>query len=339
MTDKKTYLIIDTSNMLHRAWHVTSGDVWTRVGLTIHIMLNSIRKSWIKFDADHVIFCIDGRSWRRSIYEPYKANRAVTLSKKSPQEQEEDQILFAGINNFIDFIDTRTNCTVLRNEICEADDLIARFIQTHTEDKHIIVSGDTDFIQLVDDNTCIYDGVKEIIIKKDGVYNERDKKMHFTVKSDTKIKVGKAIKKGEEETYDPEWIEWALFLKFVRGDSSDNIFSAYPRAKVTLIRKAFEDRHEQGYEWNNFMNHRWRDHNENDQRVKFCYKRNQELIDLTKQPDEIKQVMDETLAESLIDKDNKKIGLQFLKFAGKYELVRIAENPTDYTAFLGAKYS
>lgn len=339
MADKKTYLIIDTSNMLHRAWHVTSGDVWTRVGLTIHIMLNSIRKSWIKFGADHVVFCIDGRSWRRAVYEPYKANRTAKLSRKSAQELEEDQILFASIKNFIDFIDTHTNCTVLQNEICEADDFVARFIQTHKNDKHIIVSGDTDFIQLVDDNTYIYDGVKEIVIKKDGIYNEKDKKMHFTVKGDTKIKVGKAIKAGEEEVYDPEWIEWALFLKFVRGDSSDNVFSSYPNASTKKIRRAFEDRHDQGYEWNNFMNHRWRDHNDDDQRVKNCYNRNRELIDLTMQPDEIKQVMDETLAETLMSKENKKIGLQFLKFAGKYELTRIADNPTDYTSFLSAKYN
>ena len=201
------------------------------------------------------------------------------------------------------------------------------------------MSGDTDFIQLINDNTCIYDGVKEITLKKDGIYNIKDQKLHFSVKNDSKLKIGKPIKKDEEETFDSDWIEWALFLKFVRGDSGDNIFSAYPRANIRTIKRAFDDRHDQGYEWNNFMNHRWRDHNDVDHRVKNCYKRNQDLIDLSKQPIEIIDLMDEVLTESLPSKNNKKIGLRFLKFAGKFELVRIAENPTDYVKFLAAKYN
>ena len=208
MKNHKTFLIIDTSNMMHRARHVAGGDIWTRLGLTLHIMLNSIRKSWIKFQADHVIFCLEGRSWRKAIYEPYKANRAALNLSKSPNEREEDQIFFEGVDAFTTFINNQTNCTVLQNEICEADDLIARFIQTHPNDKHIIVSCDTDFIQLLSDNVCIYDGVKEIVLKADGIYDEKDRRLHFSVKNDGKIKVGKYIKEGEEEKYDPEWVEW-----------------------------------------------------------------------------------------------------------------------------------
>ena len=338
MKNHKTFLIIDTSNMMHRARHVAGGDIWTRLGLTIHIMLNSIRKSWIKFQADHVIFCLEGRSWRKALYEPYKANRTALRAAKSANELDEDQIFFSGVNTFIDFINNETNCTVLQNEICEADDLIARFVQTHPNDKHIIVSGDTDFIQLLSDNVCIYDGVKEIILKKDGIYDEKDRRLHFSVKNDGKIKVGKYIKEGEEEKFDPEWIEWALFLKFVRGDPGDNVFSAYPRANIKKIRTAFDDRHTQGYEWNNFMLHRWTDHNNQDHRVKTCYERNRELIDLSMQPDEVKLLMDEAISESTMPRNNNRIGLKFLKFAGKHELNRIAENPGDYIDFLSAKY-
>lgn len=339
MTDKRTFLIIDNSNMMHRARHVAGGDIWEALGLTIHIMLNSIRKSWIKFNADHVVFCLEGRSWRRAIYEPYKANRDVKVAAKSADERDEDQIFFTGLDSFSEFVSTRTNCTVLQNEICEADDLIARFIQNHPDDKHIIVSGDTDFIQMLSENVCIYDGVKEIILRHDGIYNEKDQRLHFNVKSDGKIKVGKPVKKNEEEDYDPEWIEWALFLKFVRGDPGDNVFSAYPRANVKKIRAAFDDRHEQGYVWNNFMLHRWTDHNDKDHRVRACYERNMELIDLSMQPPEVKVVMDDTLNEALEPRNNTKIGLHFLKFAGAYELSRIADNPDDYVHFLSAKYS
>ena len=336
---KRTFLIIDTSNMMHRARHVSGGDIWTQLGITIHIMLNSIRKSWIKSQADHVVFCLEGRSWRRAIYEPYKANRDAKVASKSIEEVDQDQIFFSGVDSFIDFVDTQSNCTVLQNEICEADDLIARFIQNHSDDDHVIISGDTDFIQLLSNNVCIYDGVKEVVLRHDGIYDDKDRRLHFNVKNDGKIKTGKPIKKNDEEKYDPEWIEWALFLKFIRGDSGDNVFSAYPRANVNRIRRAFDDRHTQGYEWNNFMLHRWADHNKKDHRVNDCYERNRELIDLSMQPIEIKLTMDETISEALISRNNSKIGWKFLKFAGKHELVRIADNPDDYIKFLSAKYA
>ena len=56
-----------------------------------------------------------------------------------------------------------------------------------------------------------------------------------------------------------------LFEKCMRGDTSDNVFSAYPRCpkkgtrnKVGLI-EAFEDKNTKGYNWNNMMLQRWVD--------------------------------------------------------------------------------
>lgn len=331
----KTFLLIDTSHMLYRSRYVTSGDIWTQTGLALHIMLNSIKKCWQMFEADHVIFFLEGRSWRRSMYEPYKKNRDVTRAAKSISEQEEDRIFNEGANNLIKFIDEKTNCTVLQNSICEADDLIARWVQTHPDDKHIIVSGDTDFIQLLDDNIQMYDGVKNIIIRKDGVFDERDRKIAFQIKSDGKLKI---LKEDKDFEVDSDWTDWALFVKIVRGDSGDNVFSAYPKVRITKIRSAFEDRHEQGYTWNNLMLSRWTDHNGKDHRVRDCFTRNQQLIDLTMQPDAIKETMDETISLSTIPKSNKQIGFHFLKFAGKYELAKIADYPNDFLVFLSAPY-
>ena len=52
-------------------------------------------------------------------------------------------------DNFRDFISEKTNCTVLRHEKLEADDLIAGWIQAHPNDNHVIVSTDGDFAQLI----------------------------------------------------------------------------------------------------------------------------------------------------------------------------------------------
>ena len=58
----------------------------------------------------------------------------------------------------------------------------------------------------------------------------------------------------EKEAPNPEFM---LFEKCMRGDTSDNVFSAYPgvrtkgtRNKVGLI-EAFDDRQTKGFNWNN----------------------------------------------------------------------------------------
>ena len=334
----KTYLIVDTSHLLHRTFHVTKGDIWTRVGLTIHIMLESVKKCWNQFEADHVVFCLEGRSWRRAFYEPYKKNRDAQYANKSQAESEESEIFWDAINSLIQFLDTKTNCTVIQNPICEADDLVARWVQMHPNDKNVIISGDTDFIQLLSDNVIIYDGVRNATLKRNEILNEKGHRCHFIVKSDSKVKILKEVKKGEAYEVDSNWPEWSLFIKLVRGDSGDNVFSAYPKVRLNDIKKAFDDKDDQGYNWNNFMLARWTDHNGIDHRVKDCFERNKVLIDLTAQPEEIKETLDETIAAASMPKTNKQIGLHFLKFAGTYELKRISEHPEDYTVFLSAAY-
>ena len=67
----------------------------------------------------------------------------------------------------------------------------------------------------------------------------------------------------------------------------------YMDAKLPCKNKlleAFEDRSNQGFVWNNIMLSRWVDHEGKEHRVKEDYERNKELIDLTRQPDHIKQI-------------------------------------------------
>ena len=68
------YLLIDTANTFFRARHSAyrGADEWERLGFAIHVTLASINKAWREQKADHVIFCLEGRSWRKDYYEPYK---------------------------------------------------------------------------------------------------------------------------------------------------------------------------------------------------------------------------------------------------------------------------
>jgi len=123
------FLLVDTFNMLMRAKHVTRGDSFEKAGLAIAISINSIKWAYQKFGADHIVFCLEGRSWRKDAYSEYKANRAVTQLGKSQRDIDEDTIFFEAINDFMNFIKDHTNCTVLKAQGCEADDFIARWIQ------------------------------------------------------------------------------------------------------------------------------------------------------------------------------------------------------------------
>ena len=152
----KTYILVDTANLFFRARHVVRGDLEEKIGMCLHVTLNSVRKAWKDFNGKHVIFCLEGRSWRKDVYEPYKRNRAEVRAAMTVKEQEEDKLFWETFDALKTFISENTNCTVLRHENLEADDLVAGWIQSHPDDEHIIVSSDTDFHQLLADNVKQY---------------------------------------------------------------------------------------------------------------------------------------------------------------------------------------
>ena len=321
----KKYVIIDLQNCMMRSKHSAhqGADVWTRIGLALHITLSSIKKVFEEHKADHVVFCAEGRSWRKDIDTKYKRNRDQTVKKMSPQDQEELQIFFGMVNEFTAFIKEKTNSTLLQNSICEADDLIARWIQTHPEDHHIIVSTDKDFHQLLSDNVEQFDPIYSFLYTIYGVYDDKGNPAHSNA--------GKPI-----ETPDPEF---SLFVKCIRGDTSDNVFSAYPGVRMKSTKKkigiteAYNDRKTQGYPWNNFMNQRWTHHDGSEKVVKEQYHKNKLLVDLTMQPDVIKESMDETIKEAKEQQPKQYIGLEFIKLCNKYELENISSNPQPYVEF------
>jgi 5'-3' exonuclease len=247
------YLLIDTANMFFRARHVAyrAEDPWEKVGYALHITLASINKVVRRFGADHVIFALEGRSWRKDFYKPYKANRAVARAALTESEQEEDRMFWETYDKFTKYLAEQTNCSVIRHERAEADDIIARWIALHPQDHHTVISSDTDFVQLLANNVDQYNGITDELLTLRGILDAKDQLV-----VDKKTKSPKAIP-------DPEWL---LFEKCMRGDSSDNVFSAYPgvRTKGTKnkvgLQEAFEDRNNKGYNWNNLMLQRWTDH-------------------------------------------------------------------------------
>lgn len=324
------YLIVDTANTFFRARHSAhrQSDTWDKLGFAVHVTLSSVNKAWRDHKADHVVFCLEGRSWRKDFYEPYKKNRTVARQALTEAQAEEDELFWEAFDSLKTFLDEKTNCTVMRHGNLEADDLIAGWVQAHPDDEHVIISSDTDFYQLLASNVQQYNGVSDELHTLEGIFDKRGKLV-----MDKKTKEPKQIP-------DPEWI---LFEKCMRGDSTDNVFSAYPgvrkkgsKNKVGLL-EAYADRNSKGFNWNNLMLQRWMDHNNVEHRVIDDYERNKVLIDLTAQPDEVKQQIATTIAEGKVSRKRPMVGAQFLKFCGKYDLVKLSEHSQQYAEFLGAE--
>lgn len=68
------------------------------------------------------------------------------------------------------------------------------------------------------------------------------------------------------------------------------------------------------------------------------YERNVTLVDLRAQPEDIKIKIAETIAAGSVPKDIPQIGVKFMKFCGKHELVKIGEQAQNYAEFLTAAY-
>lgn len=325
------YLIVDTANTFFRARHSASrqSDTWDRLGFAIHVTLSSVNKAWRDQRADHVVFCLEGRSWRKDVYKPYKANRAAARAALTDAEAEEDALFWEAFDSLKTFLYERTNCTVLRHESLEADDLIAGWIRNHPNDEHVIVSSDTDFHQLLAENVSQYNGVADELHTLSGIFDKKGKPV-----VDKKTKEPKRIP-------DPRWI---LFEKCMRGDVSDNVFSAYPGVRTkgsknkVGLEEAFADKDRQGFNWNNLMLQRWTDHNGIEHKVLDDYKRNVTLIDLNAQPDHIRAIIDETVDAGRVTLNRPMIGAQFFKFCGKYELNRISDQATDYAVWMSKGY-
>jgi 5'-3' exonuclease len=324
-----TYVIVDTLNTFFRARHVVRGDIDTKVGMALHITLNSVKKAWQDFNADHVVFCLEGRSWRKDFYEPYKRNRQETRDAMSPREAEEDSVFFEIFDEFKNFVAEKTNCTVIQHPQLEADDLIAGWVQNHPNDEHVIISTDGDFAQLIAPNVKQYNGVSNTIITHEGYFDDK-KKLPVI---DKKTKEPKAAP-------DPAFM---LFEKCMRGDTSDNVFSAYPgvrkkgtKNKVGLL-EAFADKDTKGYNWNNMMLQRWVDHNGDEHRVLDDYTRNVTLCDLTAQPAEIREIINTTIAE-VEPKSVSQVGMRLMKFCAKWDMQRIADQAQSFAEPLQARY-
>lgn len=148
----KRHLLIDANNLLYRA-HFASGLVDPK-GNRVSGVFNSMRminNLIMKFKPDTVTVAWDlGKSASRlAIYPDYKATREAN-------RKEDDTVAISNSKDILQKIFKSLPVRQMQVYGVEADDIIGWLATKKLKGEKIIVSNDTDFIQLVKDDTKLY---------------------------------------------------------------------------------------------------------------------------------------------------------------------------------------
>lgn len=188
---KPKLLIIDGHALIHRSFHALPLSLKTSTGEIVNavygfasFLLNAIKD--IKPDMIALALDKKGATFRHETYSDYKATRVKApdeLHEQVPRVKELAQSL--GIKVF---------------EIagCEADDVIGTLVAKVPEAEKIIVTGDLDTLQLIDEHTKVYTMSRGL--NDSFIYDEKAVRERFGLNIDQMIE-----------------------YKALRGDPSDNI--------------------------------------------------------------------------------------------------------------------
>jgi DNA polymerase I len=171
-SNKKKLILIDGNAIIHRAYHALpplttkTGELVNAVYGFASVLLNVVNK----FKADYIIATFDLKepTFRHKEYKDYKATRV-----KAPDD------LYEQIPRIKELVKA-FNIPIAEKEGFEADDLIATFarqIETlHPEIENIIVTGDLDTLQLVNDKTKVFAlrrGMSDSVLYDEKAIDER----------------------------------------------------------------------------------------------------------------------------------------------------------------------
>lgn len=203
MENKENFVIIDSNSVIHRAFHalppLTSKD--GKVVNAVYGFLLVLFKLIKELKPKYLVACFDlpEPTFRKQAFAEYKAHR-----KKAPDELYEQIPLVKEVLR-------KFNVPVFEKAGYEGDDLIGTLAKKSVKN-NIIVSGDLDNLQLINQNTFVYylnKGVKNALL-----YDE------------------KAVK----EKYEGLSPEQLIDLKGLRGDASDNIPGVKGIGEKTALR-------------------------------------------------------------------------------------------------------
>lgn len=169
---KKIYLV-DVSSMFFRAFYAIR-PLSSSKGVPVNAVygfISMIVKLLKEKNPEYVVFCYDRKepSFRKEIDSNYKANRT-----EMPEDMQVQMPYLKKVGSLLGIAD-------IEMAGFEADDLIGAIAHQAKNNNFqtYIVSGDKDFCQLIDENTFLYDTMKEVVFnremvkEKHGVYPEQ----------------------------------------------------------------------------------------------------------------------------------------------------------------------
>lgn len=198
MTEERSRLIIiDSNSVIHRAFHALP-PLSTKKGEMVNAVYGFLLvffKAIKEFRPDHIVAAFDlpSPTFRHKKFKGYKAKRPPTVKELYDQIPRVKEILKA------------FNVPIVEKKGFEADDIIGTISQRFSQDQKnskrdvVILSGDSDVLQLVDKNTKAFllrRGVKDTIL-----YDEK-------------------LVKEKYQGLNPSQLDE---FKALRGDPSDNI--------------------------------------------------------------------------------------------------------------------
>ncbi|MBB5348965.1 DNA polymerase I [Desulfoprunum benzoelyticum] len=155
--------LIDGSAYIYRAYHALSPLSNSR-GLATHAVygfISILRRLFKERTPSYVAVAFDSRGpvFRHEIYRDYKANRPPMPADLA------EQIPY--IRKYV----AAANLPILEQVGVEADDLIASAVRCLQREGHrvVIVSGDKDLLQLVNDRVTMWDPMKDKVMDSDEV--------------------------------------------------------------------------------------------------------------------------------------------------------------------------
>ena len=166
LNDPNNLILIDGSGYIFRAFYGLP-SMTNENGVPVNAVFG-YTKMLLKLIDDFkpmylaVIFDVARKTFRNDLYDLYKANRSDPPEELIPQ--------FSIIREATNAI----GLPVVEMEGFEADDLIATYsnIAQKTNKKVIIISSDKDLMQLVDDNTILFDPMKQYWINDEQVFEK-----------------------------------------------------------------------------------------------------------------------------------------------------------------------
>ncbi len=148
---KQRLLLIDTYALAHRAFHAFPSSLSTKRGEktnAIYGFSSMLLQVLKQFKPDYIICALDskGPTVRHKMYVEYKANR--------PKMDEDLKVQIPKIESLIKSL----NIPAISLSGYEADDIIGSTVKSpmYKDFEIIIVTGDRDLLQLIDDNTSVF---------------------------------------------------------------------------------------------------------------------------------------------------------------------------------------